>query len=219
MKYRLLDLLKPVPGNGYLRVEEPTIKEVPFNDEIVEVKCKNYCAFKKCLVKGAAISANDCRKCFAHEVIGGTLVSETGERYPIVDGIPRMVSNQDLDWVKKNQDTFSLEWKMFRFGERNWGQDLEFRKEQWLKGLGVKVEDLQGKLIYDAGCGSGLLSMAMADSYGMEVVAVDLACGIERAYKHNTNPYVYFVQGSVLDPGPRSFHRSGTFFHSSEKVS
>ena len=40
----------------------------------------------------------------------------------------------------------------------------------------------------------------MAESFEMEVVALDLAFGIEQAYSHNVNPYIYFVQGSVLEP-------------------
>jgi len=64
---------------------------------------------------------------------------------------------------------------------------------------GASPEELSGKLILDAGCGSGLVSMEMAKSFGMEVVALDLAFGIENAYKTNTNPYVYYLQGSVLN--------------------
>ena len=41
--------------------------------------------------------------------------------------------------------------------------------------------------------------MAVGNSYGMEVIALDLATGIERAYESNTNPDVHFVQGSVLE--------------------
>jgi ubiquinone/menaquinone biosynthesis C-methylase UbiE len=67
-------------------------------------------------------------------------------------------------------------------------------------GMGVKAEDLAGKVILDAGCGSGALSIALAESYEMEVVAMDLAAGIEQAYAYNRNPFVYFVQGSVLEP-------------------
>jgi ubiquinone/menaquinone biosynthesis C-methylase UbiE len=89
---------------------------------------------------------------------------------------------------------------MFRFGERNWGQDIEFRKNLFLKGMGRTPEELKGKLIFDAGCGSGLLSMEMAKSFGMEVIALDLAGGIETAYQNNKNPFLYFIQGSVLSP-------------------
>jgi ubiquinone/menaquinone biosynthesis C-methylase UbiE len=102
--------------------------------------------------------------------------------------------------LKKTQATFSSEWKMFRFGERNWGQTISFRKDQFLSGMAVAPGDLKNKLMFDAGCGSGLLSIELAKSFGIEVVALDLAFGVENAYRHNTSPYVYFMQGSVLEP-------------------
>jgi ubiquinone/menaquinone biosynthesis C-methylase UbiE len=116
---------------------------------------------------------------------------------PIVRGIPRFLPGEVDGWLRKNQDTFSLEWKMFRGGERNWGQDIEYRKQLFLKALGKQAEDLAGKILLDAGCGSAVLAMALAESFRMEVVALDLAFGIEAAYKSNKNPFVHFVQGSV----------------------
>jgi ubiquinone/menaquinone biosynthesis C-methylase UbiE len=106
--------------------------------------------------------------------------------------------------IKRTQATFSYEWKMFRFGERNWGQDISFRKQLFLRGMGVDPSDMRGKLIFDAGCGSGALSIEMAKSLGMEVVALDLAFGIENAYRHNDSPYLHFLQGSVLEPPLRT---------------
>jgi ubiquinone/menaquinone biosynthesis C-methylase UbiE len=102
--------------------------------------------------------------------------------------------------IKRTQATFSYEWKMFRFGERNWGQTISFRRDQFLRGMAKGSAELKDKTMFDAGCGSGLLSIEMAKSFGMEVVALDLAFGIENAYRHNSSPYVYFVQGSVLEP-------------------
>ncbi len=178
-------------------------RKVPFSDSLTKVKCSHYCGLRNCLIKAGAVSPQDCNECFTREVIEGELVSAVGERHPIVNGIPRIFSGAMQDFLEKNKETFSLEWKMFKFGERNWGQDLEFRKQLFIKGMGVSREDLQGKVIFDAGCGSGLLSKALADSFGMEVIAQDLATGIEQAFERNTNPYVYFVQGSVLEPPVR----------------
>lgn len=134
------------------------------------------------------------------EITAGTLLCSRGHEWPIVNGIPRFIPAALAQDLKKTQETFSFEWKMFRFGERNWGQDIEVRKGLFLRGLNVKPEDLRGKTIFDAGCGSGLLSMEMAKSFGMEVFALDLAYGIENAYRHNDSPNVHFVQGSVLEP-------------------
>jgi ubiquinone/menaquinone biosynthesis C-methylase UbiE/uncharacterized protein YbaR (Trm112 family) len=200
MKYRLLDLLQPISCTGHLHVIPKLVEKVPFADTLHKVKCDRYCAFKNCMIKPGAVSPADCNECYTNEIIDGELVEESGKRYPIISGIPRIFSGEMSDFLEKNKATFSLEWKMFQFGQRNWGQDIEFRRQLFLKGMGVNKESLKNKLIVDAGCGSGLLSMSMADDFGMEVLALDLGTGIEKAYEHNTNPYVYFVQGSVLEP-------------------
>jgi len=203
MKYRLLDLLQPLGGNSILRVVSKEERQVPFRDILTSVKCTHFCSRKNKMVEEGGITPEDCNECFTREIIDGALTSETGGQYPIVNGIPRVFSGAMRDFLRKNKETFSLEWKMFQFGERNWGQDLDFRKRLFLQGMGLPEEDLKGKLIFDAGCGSGVLSIAMANDFGMEVLALDLATGIEKAYEYNTNPYVYFVQASVLEPPVR----------------
>ena len=203
MKYRLLDLFESVPDGSPLRVggiEE--VKMAPA-ERLTEVKCSRFCAFKDCLVVHAKLTPEDCTKCYAQEIVEGELVSDSGKTYPISGGIPRLLSGSTAEFLRKNQKSFSLEWKYFRFGERNWGMDIESRKSLFLKALGRAADELKGKIIFDAGCGSGLLSMEMANSFGMEVVALDLATGIEKAYAINRNPFVYYVQGSVLEPPVR----------------
>jgi ubiquinone/menaquinone biosynthesis C-methylase UbiE/uncharacterized protein YbaR (Trm112 family) len=201
MKYRLVELLQSVPDVSQLRVASVReVRTVSFTDRLSEVKCRQFCAFKNCQVKDANVTPQDCNKCYSQEIIEGELLSESGKRYPISGGIPRLLSGEGVDFLKRNKKSFSLEWKYFRFGERNWGMDIESRKDLFIKALGKDPKELQGKLILDAGCGSGLLSIEMAKSFGMEVVALDLATGTEKAFERNQNPYVYFVQGSVLEP-------------------
>jgi ubiquinone/menaquinone biosynthesis C-methylase UbiE/uncharacterized protein YbaR (Trm112 family) len=202
VKYRVVELLADPVTAAPLRVANATSTEgapVPQTT----VRCSRFCAWKNAPIAAARVTPKDCSACYGIEVNEGELVADTGSRYPIVGGIPRLFSEQTRGWLKKNQETFSLEWKMFRFGERNWGQSIEFRRELFLRAWGLtrdELPELKGKLILDAGCGSGLLSMNMADHFGMEVVAMDLAFGIEQAYRKNTNPYVYYLQGSVLEP-------------------
>lgn len=204
MKYRLVDLIQPLSEKSQLRVKVTKQVDVPFEGIIGGVKCKTFCARKNAKIGETSITPDECVKCYSQEILEGELVSDGGSRYPIVNGIPRMLPEEVKGFLAKNQDTFSLEWKMFKFGERNWGQDIEFRRKLFLNGMGVARESLKGKLIFDAGCGSGLLSMEMAKSFGMEVIALDLAYGIEQAYAHNKNPFLYFIQGSVLTPPVRS---------------
>ena len=207
MKYRLVDLLQCSCGRNNLSVNGAVERSVPFNDSLRQVKCSNTCALRK--RSANAVTPADCNECYTREVDTGTISCVCGKTYPIVRGIPRFLPDNLAADLKKAQETFSYEWKMFRFGERNWGQDIEHRKSLFLDAMGASPEDLRGKLILDAGCGSGLLSMEMAKSFGMEVVALDLAFGIENAYKKNTNPYVYYLQGSVLSLPfrPQAFDR------------
>jgi ubiquinone/menaquinone biosynthesis C-methylase UbiE/uncharacterized protein YbaR (Trm112 family) len=200
MKFRVLDLLRDVDDGSQLAARNVKVKPVKFDRQLPGVMCKDYCGVKNRPVVEAGVTVHDCAHCYGQEVVEGELVSTSGRTYPIVAGIPRLLSNATAGWIKKNQATFSLEWKMFRFGERNWGQDIEFRKQLFLKGMGVPRDELRDKLIFDAGCGSGALSIEFANAFGMEVLALDLAFGIEQAYAHNTNPFVYFIQGSVMEP-------------------
>lgn len=197
MKYRLMDLLQCSCGRTNLTVNGAVERRVPFKDTLRQVKCSNTCALRK--RPADAVTPTDCNECYTREVDTGTISCICGKTHPIVRGIPRFLPDTLAADLKKAQETFSHEWKMFRFGERNWGQDIEHRKGLFLDAMGASPDELRGKLILDAGCGSGLLSMEMAKSFGMEVVALDLAFGIENAYKNNTNPYVYYLQGSVLD--------------------
>lgn len=202
MKHRLVDLLRCGCGRSDFTLQKNTERNIPFPDKLETVKCANYCAFRD--RSAASVTAADCNECYTREVDSGQLTCVCGKTYPIVRGIPRLLPESMAHDLKKAQETFSYEWKMFKFGERNWGQDIEHRKGLFLDAMGAAPEELRGKLMLDAGCGSGLLSMEMAKSFGMEVVALDLAFGIENAYGQNENPYLYFIQGSVLELPLRS---------------
>ena len=201
MKYRVVDLLAPVPKDGSLRVG--CVREeivVPFTEAVREVKCQRFCALRNLPVKTAGVTPSDCADCFSREIVEGDLVTDDGRHFVIKGGIPRMISSETADFVRRNRESFSLEWKYYRYGERNWGMDIESRKTLFVNALGQPPEAIKNKLILDAGCGSGLLSIEMAETFGLEVVALDLADGIEKAYATNTAPFVYFIQGSVLEP-------------------
>jgi ubiquinone/menaquinone biosynthesis C-methylase UbiE/uncharacterized protein YbaR (Trm112 family) len=204
MKFRLLELLQCPCGKGGLTLENPVMKTVPYADSLSRVKCRDFCGFRNKSAKNGEVTPQDCMQCYTQEIMEGTLRCSCGQKWPITGGIPRFLPPELNGELKKTQQTFSFEWKMFRFGERNWGQDIDVRRNLFLKALDARREELKGKLIFDAGCGSGLLAIEMAKTFNMEVVGLDLAFGIENAYRHNENPYVYFVQGSVLEPPIRS---------------
>jgi SAM-dependent methyltransferase len=199
MKYRLLDVLR-CPCGAILALSKVQGKTVKSGNSFPAGGCREMCAFRQRRISAECPAPPDCTECYTTEITGGILTCDRGHEWPIVNGIPRFLPKTLEADLKKAQETFSFEWKMFRFGERNWGQDISVRRGLFLKGMNVGPEELKGKTIFDAGCGSGLLSMEMAKTFGMEVFALDLAFGIENAYNHNDSPFVHFVQGSVLEP-------------------
>jgi ubiquinone/menaquinone biosynthesis C-methylase UbiE/uncharacterized protein YbaR (Trm112 family) len=204
MKFRLFDLLQCSCGRTDLALKEEVIKAVPFTHSLSEVRCSRICAFRRCSVAEGRVKASDCDECYQQEIMAGTLSCQCGRKVPVIGGIPRFLPEAMPEDIKKTQATFSYEWKMFRPGERNWGQNMSIRKNLFVEGMAVDPSEMKGKLIFDAGCGGGALSTEMAKSFGMEVVAMDLAFGIENAYKYNDSPFVHFLQGSVLEPPLRN---------------
>ena len=90
------------------------------------------------------------------------------------------------EYDRRTRANFSLEWEHHELGDRTWGMDLDDRV-QWffLDSIHIPKEELQGKVMLDAGCGNGSQSVAYSE-FGMEVVALDLSTGLERghAFRH-----------------------------------
>lgn len=162
------------------------------------------------------------------EVLDGTLDCTAGHSFPIVRGIPRMLTDgsagegQSPD--SRTSDSFSHEWQYHEPGDKTWGIDLEDRvRRYFLESVRIPEERLNGLLVLDAGCGNGSQSVAYTE-FGMEVVAVDLSSGLEhgRAFSRihpGARPdRVHFVQADLRYPplAPASFdiiHSAGVLHH------
>jgi len=109
-------------------------------------------------------------------IISGQLVSPSGQRYPIINGIPRFVNIVPTCTVK----SFGDEWNHFNF--------TEF-KVNWLshtvKNTFGSTAAFEGKLIVDAGGGSGAQTKWFAEYGARHVIMMDLSHSVDDVVKRN----------------------------------
>jgi len=109
-------------------------------------------------------------------VISGFLVSTNGSRYPIVNGIPRFVESVPTSTV----NSFGDEWNFFNF--------TDF-KVQWLchtvQNTFGSTDVFKGKIIVDAGGGSGAQSKWFSEYGAKHVILLDLSHSVDDVVKKN----------------------------------
>lgn len=124
----------------------------------------------------------------------GVLVSTTGRRYPIVEGVPRFACDGKH---AESVESFGDEWNYFNFDEfkLNW---LNHTISNTFDG----VEAFAGKLVVDCGAGSGIQSRWMAEAGARHVIALELSHSVDGVMRKNLKgiPNVDIVQCSIDAP-------------------
>ncbi|HEY1832974.1 MAG TPA: methyltransferase domain-containing protein [Solirubrobacteraceae bacterium] len=149
------------------------------------------------------------------EIVGGALVSAGGQRYPIRDGVPRMVPEQDSSVTMDDgatQRSFGAKWEQYREEEKD--QLADFQYDWFDSRFGFAGDDdFSGFLadktrILDAGTGPGLCAARCARLSDARVVGMDLSDSVTAAYaRHAAQKNLDYVQGDILNPpfAPGSF--------------
>lgn len=120
--------------------------------------------------------------------------TDTAEKIPIVDGIPRFVQDEHLE-------SFGLQWNKYEVAH-----DDEDRATFVAK-TGMPLEDLQGLRVLDAGCGGGRYCKVAGEA-GATVFGADHSSAVEKAnYLCGHLPNVHFIQADLkqLPFEPASF--------------
>jgi 2-polyprenyl-3-methyl-5-hydroxy-6-metoxy-1,4-benzoquinol methylase/uncharacterized protein YbaR (Trm112 family) len=111
-------------------------------------------------------------------------------------GLIKYVNGKN-NYTKKS---FSQEWRIFNYGvDKTWDANEEEMINRFFLETDENPKSMQGKMVFDAGCGNGLLDEFIARS-GATVLAMDLSESIIRAFRHNENANVFFIQGDVQFP-------------------
>lgn len=109
--------------------------------------------------------------------------------FPIVRFIPRFVRSDTY------VDSFSFEWKTYR--KLQFGRESE---DSFVLRTKFTQEELKGKLVLDAGCGSGRY-IDVALKWGAEVVGFDLSYSVDEALDNfGLQERLHLVQADVFSP-------------------
>src|SRR3989344_8711569 len=129
-------------------------------------------------------------------IVSGKLLGRAGNIYKIKEGIPILLphSAQSLDSVK----SFAFEWD-------EWG--YLFAKKNWLKNnirplLGTESQ-FKGKIIVDAGAGSGAPSRWMAEAGAKLVISLELSNTIFNRHKETIKGFedvIFPIQCDISYP-------------------
>jgi ubiquinone/menaquinone biosynthesis C-methylase UbiE len=110
------------------------------------------------------------------QILSGTLIAPTGKRYVIRDGIPRFVDSVKTETV----ESFGDEWNHFNF--------TDF-KINWLKHTVANTfgstDAFKGRLIVDAGGGSGAQARWFAEFGARHVIMMDLSHSVDDVAQRN----------------------------------
>jgi SAM-dependent methyltransferase len=149
------------------------------------------------------------------EVVSGALVTADGTRFPVREGVPRMVPEQESSVTADEgatQRSFGAKWAQYREGDKD--QLAEFQYRWFDERFGFTdeaglTEFLTGKHhVLDAGTGPGLCAARCARLSDARVVGMDLSDSVTAAHRrYSEHRNLDYVQGDILNPpfAPASF--------------
>jgi len=110
-----------------------------------------------------------------------------GKDFAVTGGIPRFSE-------PSHTRSFSLEWKLHSKTQFDSYTKRRFSEVTFFERTGLSPDGLHGRLVLDAGCGSGRY-VEIAANRGATVVGVDGSLSVESAYDNLTGvPNVHFIQ-------------------------
>jgi|SRR5579862_6602909 len=160
-------------------------------------------AYLSCPSCSADLDSRPERSDDEHVLSGALVCTGCAASYPIVDGVPRM--NIGMDGLQRVAKTFSYEWKAQQQGKLEkegtlWGFTAEEDWRYFREATGLEDEDLVGKVVLDAGCGSARLTRQMADQCPTAVIGIDMNEAVEGAFAATRDlPNVHIVQGNIFE--------------------
>lgn len=132
------------------------------------------------------------------EVKAGYLASDCGRKFKIANFIPRFV--RDDEYVK----SFSFEWQVHDKTQVDSFSGSDISLSQFQNRIDFPLSQLKGKLVLDAGCGTGRFT-EVALKNGATVIGADLSYSVDIASRNiDKHPSAHFIQADLFNlPFPK----------------
>jgi len=127
--------------------------------------------------------------------VGDAYVGSAGERYPVINGVPRFVSPENY------AAAFGLEWKIHRKTQLDSHTGTTISATRLERCLGQPISSLRGKRVLEAGCGAGRFTELLVDA-GAFVHSIDLSVAVEANHENIGNRPNYRVAQADLRHPP-----------------
>jgi 2-polyprenyl-3-methyl-5-hydroxy-6-metoxy-1,4-benzoquinol methylase/uncharacterized protein YbaR (Trm112 family) len=147
--------------------------------------------YLRCPISGQVLTVES-NEVATGDIQNGSLVTIDGRHsYASRGGIPRFVPDSTY------ADNFGMQWNKFRQTQLDSFSGHPISAERFWQSTGWRPEDLRGKWVLDAGCGSGRFA-EVALKAGAKVVAVDLSSAVDACYS-NLRHYdgLHVVQANI----------------------
>ena len=141
---------------------------------------------------GRGLACEPHRETSEGDIEAGVLRCEgCADAYPIRDGIPRFVGDENY------ASSFGLQWNLFKAEQIDATNGFRLSNDRFYAETGWDRAWLGGKWILDAGCGAGRF-LDVASDAGAEVVGLDLSNAVDAAGQTlHGRKNVHLVQASI----------------------
>jgi SAM-dependent methyltransferase len=144
-----------------------------------------------------------CPACIAPLETSGDVLAcrRCGRAFPVVDSVPRFAGSDNYT------GNFGFQWNEFSRTQLDSHSGVPISRERFLAQTKWDAPRLAGRLVLDAGCGSGRFA-EIALSLGAEVVAIDYSTAVDATQRNlGTHPRLHVVQADIyaLPFAPETF--------------
>lgn len=146
----------------------------------------------RCPVTGASLALSGAQMNGKEIEMGELSTPDGAHRYPIRNGIPRFVPEDNY------AASFGMQWNRFRRTQLDSVSGVPISRDRFQRFTGWTATDLAGKRVLDVGCGAGRFAEIALEA-GAWLVALDYSGAVDAARANlSSHEHLQVVQGDIF---------------------